>query len=128
MTKAHYRGAVACIVAFSTTDRESFEVVQKWIDKVEEECGTIPMVLVQNKIDLIDRAVMTTEEADALASKVRLELHRTSVGAREPQGRRGVFLLGRGAVEARRPGDAGESGAETDEEARKASGDFKAAL
>jgi len=79
MTKAYYRGAVACIVAFSTTDRESFEAVQKWIDKVEEECGTIPMVLVQNKIDLIDRAVMTTEEADALASKVRLELYRTSV-------------------------------------------------
>ena len=56
MTKAYYRGAVACIVAFSTTDRESFGAVEKWINKVENECGTIPMVLVQNKIDLIERA------------------------------------------------------------------------
>ena len=26
--------------------------------QVEDECGTIPMVLVQNKIDLIDRATI----------------------------------------------------------------------
>ena len=32
--------------------------------------GNIPMVLIQNKIDLIDKAVITTEEAQALAEKV----------------------------------------------------------
>ena len=29
ITKAYYRGAQACVVAFSTTDRASFEAVRK---------------------------------------------------------------------------------------------------
>ena len=51
--QAYYRGAQACVVAFSTTDRDSLAAVRKWRKKVEDECGDIPMVLVQNKIDLI---------------------------------------------------------------------------
>ena len=55
ITKAYYRGAQACVIVFSTTDRASFEAVKKWKKKVEDECGggvnSIPMVLVQNKID-----------------------------------------------------------------------------
>ena len=54
--QAYYRGAQACVIAFSTTDRNSFEAVKKWKRKVEEECGHIPMVLVQNKIDLLHEA------------------------------------------------------------------------
>ena len=53
ITKAYYRGAQACVVAFSTTDRASFDAVKKWKRKVEDECGHIPMVMVQNKIDLL---------------------------------------------------------------------------
>lgn len=33
ITKAYYRGAQACVVAFSTTDRASFEAVRKWKKK-----------------------------------------------------------------------------------------------
>ena len=53
LTRSYYRGAQACVVAFSTTDRDSLLAVRKWRRKVEDECGDIPMVLVQNKIDLI---------------------------------------------------------------------------
>ena len=53
ITKAYYRGAQACVIAFSTTDRASFDAVKKWKRKVEDECGHIPMVMVQNKIDLL---------------------------------------------------------------------------
>lgn len=49
------------------------------LPKVEAECGSIPMVLVQNKIDLLERAVMTTEEGNAKAEKVKLQFYRTSV-------------------------------------------------
>ena len=56
ITKAYYRGAQACVIAFSTTDHASFEAVKKWKRKVEDECGHIPMVLVQNKIDLLHEA------------------------------------------------------------------------
>ena len=50
----------ACVIAFSTTDRASFEAVKKWRKKVEDECGTtIPTVLVQNKIDLMHQSVVS---------------------------------------------------------------------
>ena len=35
ITKAYYRGAHACVLAFSTTDRRSFEDVEKWKRKVK---------------------------------------------------------------------------------------------
>eukprot|EP00047_Mylnosiga_fluctuans_P003512 m.229505 g.229505 ORF g.229505 m.229505 type:complete len:227 (-) comp11916_c0_seq1:86-766(-) len=79
ITKAYYRDAEACVVAFSTTDRASFEAVENWIKKVEEEVGSIPMILIQNKIDLVDKAVVTPEEAKALAEKVKLKFVCTSV-------------------------------------------------
>ena len=53
ITKAYYRGAQACVIAFSTVDRASFDAVKKWKRKVEDECGHIPMVLAQNKVDLM---------------------------------------------------------------------------
>lgn len=53
LTRAYYQGAHACVVAFSTTDRDSFDEVESWIEKVEEVVRDIPMVLVQNKVDLI---------------------------------------------------------------------------
>ena len=52
------RGAQACVLAFSCTDRESFKSVGKWKKKVEEECGNIPMVLVMTKMDLLYQATM----------------------------------------------------------------------
>ena len=65
ITKAYYRGAQACVVAFASNDRSSFEAVDKWKRKVEEECGgvgmgNIPMVLVQNKIDLMHQCLVST--------------------------------------------------------------------
>lgn len=79
ITKAYYRGAQACAIVFSTVDRDSFEAVEKWRTKVEDECGNIPMVLVQNKIDLIDQALVKVEEADELAKRLRLKFYRASV-------------------------------------------------
>jgi len=79
ITKAYYRGAHVCVLTFSTVDYDSFQDVSKWRDKVVAECGSIPMVLVQNKIDLIDNAVIQPEEAESLAKSLRVRLYRTSV-------------------------------------------------
>lgn len=59
ITKAYYRGAQACVLSFSTTDRCSFDAVKDWKKKVENECGEIPTILVQNKIDLMDNSVVS---------------------------------------------------------------------
>ena len=77
LTRRYYKGASSCVLAFSTTDRDSFEHVERWRQAVLDECGEIPMVLVQTKIDLIDQAVMTNKEAENLAKKLRLPLFRT---------------------------------------------------
>ncbi|KAF4105421.1 ras-related protein Rab-23 [Onychostoma macrolepis] len=79
ITKAYYRGAQACVLVFSTTDRDSFEAISSWREKVEMEVGDIPTVLVQNKIDLLDDTVIKNEEAEGLAKKLKLRFYRTSV-------------------------------------------------
>ncbi|KAK3089671.1 hypothetical protein FSP39_005511 [Pinctada imbricata] len=79
ITKAYYRGAQACVLAFSTVDRDSFEAIESWKKKVEDEVGEIGMVIVQNKIDLIDDAVVEPEEAEDLARRLQLRFYRTSV-------------------------------------------------
>ena len=40
ITKAYYRGAQACVVAFSTVDRASFEAVRRWKKKVGTKVHT----------------------------------------------------------------------------------------
>ena len=48
--------------------------------QVEEEIGEVVMVLVQNKIDLIDDAMMTAEEVEETAKNLKLKkVFRTSV-------------------------------------------------
>lgn len=51
-------GAQACVLVFSTTDRESYQAVDSWKEKIEAEVGDIPTVLVQNKIDLLEETVI----------------------------------------------------------------------
>lgn len=79
ITRTYYKGAGACILAFSTTDRDSFDAIESWHKKVRDECGNIVMVLVQNKVDLLDQAVMSKEEVEQIAKKLRLKLYRTCV-------------------------------------------------
>ena len=47
---------------------------------MEEEVGSIVTVLVQNKIDLVDESVVTPEEVEELAKRLKLKkVFRTSV-------------------------------------------------
>ncbi|XP_003741617.1 ras-related protein Rab-23 [Galendromus occidentalis] len=78
LTRAYYRGAHGAILAFSSTDLQSFEAVDSWRSKVEAECGSLPMVLVQNKMDLADQALVSPEMAENAARRHRLRLYRTS--------------------------------------------------
>ncbi|KAG6556964.1 hypothetical protein Mapa_001380 [Marchantia paleacea] len=79
LTRAYYRGARAAALCFSTIDRDSFEAIRTWKEKVEEECGQIPMVLVQNKVDLLENAVVSRQEAEDLATELGLRFYRICV-------------------------------------------------
>ncbi|XP_076385620.1 RAS oncogene family member Rab23 isoform X4 [Megachile rotundata] len=79
ITAAYYRGAHACVLAYSATDRDSFDAIPSWKLKVENECGEIPTVLVQNKMDLVDQCVIDPDEAERLGRALGCKLLRTSV-------------------------------------------------
>lgn len=79
ITKAYYRGAQACVIAFSTTDKSSFYAVRKWKRKVEDECGHIPMVLVQNKMDLLHDSQVDNNEIEKFSRNTGIRLFRISV-------------------------------------------------
>lgn len=44
-----------------------------------EECGDIAMSMLQNKVDLIDKAVVSSEEAEAMARSLNLCFYRACV-------------------------------------------------
>ena len=87
ITASYYRGAGACAIVFSSTDRASFDAVERWKRKVEAEFEgkTYPILcLVQNKADLIDAdggggAQMSVHEVESLAKRLNIRLFRTSV-------------------------------------------------
>ena len=47
------------MLAFSTTDRKSLDNIRYWKEKVERECGNIPMMILMNKIDLVHTALVS---------------------------------------------------------------------
>ncbi|XP_021966380.1 ras-related protein Rab-40C [Folsomia candida] len=80
ITRTYYRGANACVLACSVTDKDSFLALPKWKNKVCRECGDIPMVLVANKIDLHKQAVVDSGDLEGMARTLGIpKLFRTSV-------------------------------------------------
>ena len=80
LTRSYYRGAGAVIFVFSTIDRDSFLELPRWQAKVREEVGEeVVAVLVQNKVDLLDQAVVSAQEAEDMARRLGLRLYRTAV-------------------------------------------------
>ncbi|KAG2373278.1 hypothetical protein C9374_012267 [Naegleria lovaniensis] len=81
MTRQYYRGAKGAILVFSTTDRRSFEAIKAWNEKVDTQCDDTNLckVLIQNKIDLIDQAVIQPSEAESLATELGIKFFRASV-------------------------------------------------
>ena len=63
-----------------------------WQAKVEAECGQLPMCMIQNKCDLMDRAAMSPAEAEGLVRRPPEPTPRADVPIRcpEPMTRAGV--------------------------------------
>jgi len=53
------KDAHAVILAYSMVDRSSFDVIKSWKHKVDAVCPEAIVVLLQNKIDLIDHAAVS---------------------------------------------------------------------
>ena len=67
------------MIVFSTIDRDSFDNLANWKGKVEKEIGPLPMVIVQNKIDLMHEAKMTDKEVREASDALKVPLFKTCV-------------------------------------------------
>jgi Ras-related protein Rab-32 len=57
MTRVYYKEAVGAIIVFDVTRERTFQAVVKWKNDIDENLGSIPVVLFANKIDLAEQAL-----------------------------------------------------------------------
>ncbi|KAK8871024.1 hypothetical protein M9Y10_008937 [Tritrichomonas musculus] len=80
-----------CVVFYSFTDRASFEAVPQWVEKVKAIAVDVMIVLVENKIDLLQDGQVSSDEAQRMASQLESPLFRISV--RESLNLRNLFTF-----------------------------------
>ena len=64
LRKKYYIGAQAAVITYDTTNRQSFEAVDFWINEVKSQCPNIPLFIVGNKVDLKEERQISLEEAE----------------------------------------------------------------
>ena len=78
ITRRYYKGADAALIVFAINDKESFDNVTSWYDKVIQECDKIPIILVMSKIDLKNEAVINDNQAEELAKSLNIKFMKVS--------------------------------------------------
>ena len=78
ITTSYYRNCGGIIIVYDITRRDTFQKVTEWIEEVRKNTNNVPLLLVGNKADLMDKRQVTTEEAQELAKKMGLVLLETS--------------------------------------------------
>ncbi|MFQ5820175.1 MAG: GTP-binding protein [Candidatus Heimdallarchaeota archaeon] len=77
--KSYFRGAHACFIVCDVTDRASFEAVKDWYQETLDYAGLSTIILIiGNKVDLVDQRVVETEEAVELAHNLGCTYFETS--------------------------------------------------
>ena len=83
ISRGYYKNGVCALVVYDITNKDSFDNVKKWIEEVKTNGpSTISLILVGNKIDLIDQRIITYEEGEELASENSMLFFETSAKTR----------------------------------------------
>ena len=73
ITKNYYKGAQGIALIYDITNQITFENVRKWIDQIKEEVSEkVPIILVGNKIDIVERRVIKKEDGESMAKEYGL--------------------------------------------------------
>lgn len=94
-----FSNANICVVFYSFTDRASFEAVPQWVEKVKSVAVDVMIVLVENKIDLLQNGQVSSDEAQRMASQLESPLFRISV--REGLNLRNLFTFIAGTLQSK---------------------------
>ena len=79
LTKAYYRGAAGVILVYDVTDPVSFENLEYWLKKIKKHGDeNVEILLLGNKIDLINERVVTSEQSEQLAESKGVSCYETS--------------------------------------------------
>ncbi|MFX1478245.1 MAG: Rab family GTPase [Promethearchaeota archaeon] len=70
--------AVGALIIYDILNRESFENISFWIQKVKELSGDIPYIIIGNKIDKNSERVVLLEETEEKAKSFGVQLIETS--------------------------------------------------
>uniref|UniRef100_A0A0R3RVB7 Ras-related protein Rab-5B n=1 Tax=Elaeophora elaphi TaxID=1147741 RepID=A0A0R3RVB7_9BILA len=79
MLPMYLRNAVAAVIVYDITDRESFQEIKKWVNEIERG-STVPVSLfiVGNKLDLESARAVQHHEGAQYAEQIGAAFHETS--------------------------------------------------
>ncbi|MFX0028778.1 MAG: Rab family GTPase [Candidatus Hermodarchaeota archaeon] len=75
--------AVGAFIIYDILDRDSFENVNFWFQKVKELSGEIPIIILGNKIDRNNERTVSYEEAEKKANEFGVDCIETSAKTNE---------------------------------------------
>ena len=78
-TAAYYKGAKGALIVYDTTQKTSFENIDKWMSEIKEKSSKdMKLMIIGNKIDLKDERQVETDEALAKAQTLEAPIMETS--------------------------------------------------
>nr|BAA84640.1 PRA2 [Pisum sativum] len=79
VTSAYYRGALGAMLVYDITKRQTFDHVARWVEELRSHAdGSIVIMLIGNKGDLVDQRGVQTEDAVEFAEDQGLFFSETS--------------------------------------------------
>jgi len=76
--QSYLSNAEAGILVYDVTRKDTFDKVENWFKEIKEVSKTISLILVANKIDLVENRIISTEEGEELAKILNLSYIETS--------------------------------------------------
>jgi len=76
--QTYVANAEAGILVFDVTRKKTFDSVEKWFNEIKSASKSISLILIGNKIDLVEDRQVTTEEGENLAKKLNLSYFEAS--------------------------------------------------
>ena len=76
--QTYFKGAKAGFLIYDVTRKETFDKIENWYNEAKQDESDIMMILVANKIDLVNERKVTEEEGKALAEKLKIPYLETS--------------------------------------------------